>query len=1369
MDKMLKRIREAEGISANELRRGLALCWLVLFALPLSAQQWPTHRGDNARSGIATEAFDCSRLELAWKWQASTPPETAWDGPARWDAFAAIRDLPAMRQYDACFHPVSDGERVYFGSSSEDQLFALDLKTGKLAWNFVANGPIRLAPTVDNGNVYFGCDDGFAYCVNSANGKLTWKFSPSKHMSADPRRVINNDRLISFYPVRTGVTIRDGLAYFGASFLPWRESYLCCVDSMTGKPDGEGAFVVKSQNATIEGNFLVTQDRILVPQGRVAPLMFERKSGKKIGSLPGGGGVTIVLTEQGEVVRTEGGKASRPGSIGVFKGKERVASFPRGRAIVVDKDRYFVIDGEKLFAATRTNNELKWQLNVNEPLEIIKLGRFLAIGGRDHVTVVEQNQGKVVWSTQVEGRVFGLAVAGKKLIASTDTGAVYAFAATAANSWSAPKGNQSLTKETSFKSPVVATVRKKDLLHRWVFHRSAMKGPNNSPVAKTQFSNVQVGDQAGNVSVRLKGSGEAISVGDSKKVEAIHLKNSYFPLEKQAASSLPSNNITAEAWVRVDEQATWGGIVGHIQDDGSTEHGWLLGYRGDKFSFAVAGDKGGLTYLTSSKSFQMKSWNHVVGTYNGSEMRLYVNGALVANSQAEKGAISYSDKCYFSIGTYRDANESYPMKGALHEVRIYNNVLTAPMITRMYRARASEFPKTAAASEPSRNRNISWGPIARYNGPGKIQIRYGTKTASRTFVNLIQDQSTTPFVSEAPTTEHTVQLHDLPHRRELQFQIVTGEGDKAEKESFALDTHFNWVENRREVGAEWVRELIEQGPNPRGLAVVVGHELADKALALASQSQYGVCLVVENQEQADEIRKRWQSLLKPGNIRYGKKLSVVPQALDELPGAFASVVIGSSENKQLRRLVRPQGGILANSEAKVEWKRGSLKGSGEWSHMYGRADNSAFGGESLSNASNRSDLLTQWIGRPGPRYQTDRQNRKPSPLAAGGRLFLQGQQRMIALDSYNGSVLWSVESPTVMRWNVPHDSSNWCADEKGVYVAAHHQVWFLNGRTGNLDKQFKIPAHESITEEFDWGYLARKKDALIGTAVKSEAIYSNWWGKYHWFDSTGGADTHVVAGDLLFSVNAESGKPNWTYKGLVLHPTITLYSDAIYFVEDKTQASIKSEKRRVSLEKELQLELVCLDFQTGKPRWRRPLRPFEGHVSVLYLAAGGDSKNECLVMVASEATKSHFAVSTFDLKAGTPRWDRKVKWETNHHGKHISRPAIESDLVYLRPEVMKLSNGETLTRGFPSGHGCSSYALSTNGLFSRLGETTWWDVRNNKVNRFKRIRTDCWISVIPAQGMVLSAEGGGGCSCGSWLEISLGFLPRSVDEHHPDQ
>ena len=115
--------------------------------------------------------------------------------------------------------------------------------------------------------------------------------------------------------------------------------------------------------------------------------------------------------------------------------------------------------------------------------------------------------------------------------------------------------------------------------------------------------------------------------------------------------------------------------------------------------------------------------------------------------------------------------------------------------------------------------------------------------------------------------------------------------------------------------------------------------------------------------------------------------------------------------------------------------RGPLEGAGEWSHQYGNAANGAYAGESLGGASSTEDLEVQWLGRPGPRAQPDRNGRKPSPLSTGGRLFVQGLNRMIALDAYNGTVLWSKELPRLQRFNMPRDSSNLAADESFVFTA----------------------------------------------------------------------------------------------------------------------------------------------------------------------------------------------------------------------------------------------------------------------------------------------------------------------------------------------
>ena len=132
----------------------------------------------------------------------------------------------------------------------------------------MTDGPVRIAPEISKGKVYFGSDDGYAYCLRSETGKRVWRFNPNPNQ----RLVLHNGRMISFWPIRTGVLVRDGNAYFAASMLPWRESFLCSVSAATGKPKGKGRYVNKVGNSsTFEGVLLLAGSRLVAPQGRVAP------------------------------------------------------------------------------------------------------------------------------------------------------------------------------------------------------------------------------------------------------------------------------------------------------------------------------------------------------------------------------------------------------------------------------------------------------------------------------------------------------------------------------------------------------------------------------------------------------------------------------------------------------------------------------------------------------------------------------------------------------------------------------------------------------------------------------------------------------------------------------------------------------------------------------------------------------------------------------------------------------------------------------------------------------------------------------------------------------------------------------------------
>ena len=72
-------------------------------------------------------------------------------------------------------------------------------------------------------------------------------------------------------------------------------------------------------------------------------------------------------------------------------------------------------------------------------------------------------------------------------------------------------------------------------------------------------------------------------------------------------------------------------------------------------------------------------WYHAVGTYNGSEVRLYLNGAL--NNKASYSASIGTNNLPLEIGSY---DGIYKLNGLVDEVMIFNRALTASEIQKLY-------------------------------------------------------------------------------------------------------------------------------------------------------------------------------------------------------------------------------------------------------------------------------------------------------------------------------------------------------------------------------------------------------------------------------------------------------------------------------------------------------------------------------------------------------------------------------------------------------------------------------------------------------------------------------------------------------------
>ena len=151
---------------------------LATLALMLSvhavAADWPTRLHDGRRSGVTTEQLAASPGSI-WNYTDPQGAKTAWtQSPAQQDFWQGYVNLGPRQDFDRCMDVAAVGDYIYFGSSGSDSVTCLNAATGDEVWTFVTGGPVRLAPFVDSGNVYFGSDDGYVYCVNASTGVEVW-------------------------------------------------------------------------------------------------------------------------------------------------------------------------------------------------------------------------------------------------------------------------------------------------------------------------------------------------------------------------------------------------------------------------------------------------------------------------------------------------------------------------------------------------------------------------------------------------------------------------------------------------------------------------------------------------------------------------------------------------------------------------------------------------------------------------------------------------------------------------------------------------------------------------------------------------------------------------------------------------------------------------------------------------------------------------------------------------------------------------------------------------------------------------------------------------------------------------------------------
>lgn len=134
--------------------------------------------------------------------------------------------------------------------------------------------------------------------------------------------------------------------------------------------------------------------------------------------------------------------------------------------------------------------------------------------------------------------------------------------------------------------------------------------------------------------------------------------------------------LTLELWVYIESQRSWAGLVSKVFDTGATESGYGLlldGNSGVYFGAKVPSQ--GIEYLSSgANTVPLKEWHHIAGTYDGEQLRVYVDGVEKAAQTLVDSTIHHDPDNNLRMGVYQDNNEMHAFHGKLSEVRLWELV-----------------------------------------------------------------------------------------------------------------------------------------------------------------------------------------------------------------------------------------------------------------------------------------------------------------------------------------------------------------------------------------------------------------------------------------------------------------------------------------------------------------------------------------------------------------------------------------------------------------------------------------------------------------------------------------------------------------------
>ena len=171
--------------------------------------------------------------------------------------------------------------------------------------------------------------------------------------------------------------------------------------------------------------------------------------------------------------------------------------------------------------------------------------------------------------------------------------------------------------------------------------------------------------------------------------------------EVSTASTTALDNapaVTLEAWVKADSQSEWASVI-QKRSNASSLVPVTIGVRASgvpRFGVWTAT----FTPIDSASALS-NVWTHLVGVYDGNDLRLYRNGSLDAGPTSKTGNLVAATRPFY-IG--RNPFDAVTFTGGIDEVRVSDSARSADWIAAQYKSMTDTFIKWSP-------RIVSWREV----------------------------------------------------------------------------------------------------------------------------------------------------------------------------------------------------------------------------------------------------------------------------------------------------------------------------------------------------------------------------------------------------------------------------------------------------------------------------------------------------------------------------------------------------------------------------------------------------------------------------------------------------------------------------------